>query len=129
MLFPLIVIVAVDAAVGVPEITPVDEFNTRPVGNVPDKTEYETVWPAKYVAEKAVDGVIGEFRGPEIVCVEGEIVRTPMLNVTVVDAVPDVSPVAVIVTVADDASVGVPEIEPPEGFNVKPAGRVPAVTA
>lgn len=44
-------------------------------------------------------------------------------------AVPVVAPVAVIVTVAVDIPVGVPDTTPVDGFNDKPAGRDPVVTA
>jgi hypothetical protein len=126
---PLIVIVAEEDAVGVPEMTPVDVFKVNPVGNEPVSTEYDTVNPPKNVAVNAADGVIALPVGPEIVCVAGAIVRSPMLNVTIEVAVPDVAPVAVIVTTAEDDSVGVPEIAPVEELRLKPVGRVPEVTA
>jgi len=78
---------------------------------------------------KAVEAVIALPIGPEIVCVAGEIVRTPMSKTTDVVATPDVAPVAVMVTVSEATLVGVPEIAPFVGLNVKPAGSVPLVTA
>ena len=52
-----------------------------------------------------------------------------MLNVTEVVMDPEVDPVAVIVIVADDATVGVPEITPVDELMERPAGNAPVVTA
>jgi hypothetical protein len=57
------------------------------------------------------------------------VVGASRTNVTVAVAEPDVAPVAVIVIVDDDATVGVPEIAPVEAFNDRPAGNDPDVTA
>jgi len=52
-----------------------------------------------------------------------------MANVTVAVAEPAVAPVAVIVTVAEDAAVGVPLMTPVDELIDRPAGSVPLVTA
>lgn len=53
----VIVRVAPDVAVGVPEMTPVDEEIVNPVGNVPTVTAYVTV-PTNPTVVKVEDGVI-----------------------------------------------------------------------
>ena len=63
---PVIVIVLDEACVGVPEITPVEEFRESPVGSDPVVTEYETV-PVKFDEEILEEFVIAEFTVPEIV--------------------------------------------------------------
>jgi len=63
---PVIVIVSDEAAVGVPEITPVDVFNVNPAGSEPLVTAYVTV-PVNPDPVNAEDGVIGEFIEPEMV--------------------------------------------------------------
>ena len=50
-------------------------------------------------------------------------------KVTVAVAAPELEPVPVIVTVAVEAEVGVPEITPVEVLSDNPAGSVPVVTA
>ena len=57
------------------------------------------------------------------------VAAATIAKVTVAVAVPAVAPVAVIVTVADEAADGVPEITPVDGLNDKPAGNEPDVTA
>jgi hypothetical protein len=65
---PVAVIVtdAVDAADGVPPITPVDDEMTRPAGNEPDVTAYETA-PVMFVGVKAVVAAIAVPAVPETV--------------------------------------------------------------
>ena len=69
---PVAVIVtdAVDAAVGVPLITPVDDEIARPAGNEPDVTAYDTE-PVKLLSVNAVEAVIAEPTVPDTVCVAG----------------------------------------------------------
>ena len=64
----VIVTVAVEAAVGVPEITPDDESSVKPAGSAPD--EYVT-GPPKYDAVNAVDADNTEPTVPDNVCVDG----------------------------------------------------------
>jgi hypothetical protein len=64
------VTVAVEAAVGVPEITPVEESSDNPAGNDPVGTEYVMV-PGMFAGVKAVDAVTAEPTVPEMVCVDG----------------------------------------------------------
>ena len=120
--------VALAAAVGVPLIRPVDAFNARPLGSVPEVSDhvYGVVPPvAVSVCEYAVPacpfgsdnfvivktvGVIVSVRLTFVVCA-GEL-ESVTLNV---------SGVALI------AAVGVPLIKPDE-FSVKPPGNVPEVS-
>jgi hypothetical protein len=60
------VTVAVDAAVGVPLMTPVDELIDKPPGNVPLVTAYDTA-PVKFVAVNADDAAIDEPTVPDTV--------------------------------------------------------------
>jgi hypothetical protein len=57
------------------------------------------------------------------------VVAAAIAKVTVAVAVPAVAPVAVTVTDADDAALGVPLITPVDELIAKPAGKVPLVTA
>ena len=65
---PVAVIVtdAVDAADGVPVITPVDDEIARPAGNEPDVTAYDTA-PVMFVGVKAVVAAIAVPVVPETV--------------------------------------------------------------
>ena len=74
----VIVTVAVDAAVGVPDTTPVDELNDRPAGNVPLVTAYDTA-PVKLLAINAVEAEIADFSVPEIFCAGG--VKAPPMTI------------------------------------------------
>jgi hypothetical protein len=67
----VIVTVAVEAVVGVPDTTPVDELNNNPAGNVPLVTAYE-IAPVKLLAVNAVEAEMAEFSVPAIVCVAGK---------------------------------------------------------
>ena len=67
----VMVTVAVEAADGFPEMTPVDGLITKPVGRVPEVTAYDTE-PVKLLAVNAVDAVIADPTVPEMVCVAGE---------------------------------------------------------
>jgi hypothetical protein len=67
----VIVTIALEAAVGVPDTTPVDELNNKPVGNVPLVTAYDTA-PVKLDAVNAVDAVITVPLVPAIVWVAGK---------------------------------------------------------
>jgi hypothetical protein len=60
------VTVAVDAAVGVPLMTPVDELIDKPPGNVPLVTAYDTA-PVKFVAVNADESMIDEPTVPDTV--------------------------------------------------------------
>ena len=62
----VIVTVAVDAAVGVPDTTPVVELIESPAGSVPLVTAYVTA-PVKFDAVKAVDAVIAAPAVPDSV--------------------------------------------------------------
>ena len=62
----VMVSVADQAADGVPEMTPVDGFITKPVGRVPEVTAYDTA-PVKLLVVNAVDAMIAEPAVPEIV--------------------------------------------------------------
>jgi hypothetical protein len=64
-----------------------------------------------------------------VVVVEVVVGAAAIVKETVDVAVPNVEPVAVMVTELVDAADGVPEITPVDAFNDKPAGRVPVVTA
>lgn len=83
----------------------------------------------KFVGVNATESVIAESTVPDIVCVVGAMAACTILNVTVATADPDVAPVAVIVTVADDVAAGTPDITPVDGSIERPVGSVPDVTA
>lgn len=74
-----------------------------------------------------MDGEIAVPTDPCTVCVDGVTVGGPMSKVTVAVAVPPEA-VAVTVTVAVDATVGVPEITPVDELMINPDGREPAGT-
>ena len=63
---PVTVIVLEEEAVGVPEITPVEELTDRPAGRVPEVTAYVTV-PVKLDAVIVHELEIALFTEPEIV--------------------------------------------------------------
>jgi hypothetical protein len=83
----------------------------------------------KFVGVNATESVIAEPTVPEIVCVVGTIAAWTILNVSVTSADPNVAPVAVIVSVADDVAAGTPEMTPVDESIERPLGRVPEVTA
>jgi hypothetical protein len=60
------VTISVESAVGVPDTTPVVEFNDSPAGSVPLVTAYVTA-PVKFVGVKAVDAVIAVPAVPDSV--------------------------------------------------------------
>jgi hypothetical protein len=120
---------AVPAAVGVPEITPVDATRLNPAGNVPALTLqlYGVVPPLACSTVEYVVPVVPP--GSDVVVTKGgcAAVATAILSVfvaalfaasftcTVNDAVPN--------------AVGVPLICPVELFSVRPTGKEPAVIA
>jgi hypothetical protein len=119
---------AVPAAVGVPEITPVEAARTNPAGNVPALTLqlYGVVPPfACSVVEYAVPAVPP---GSDVVVTVGgcAAAATVMLNAFV----PVLFAASVTCTVNDavPAAVGVPEITPVDATRLNPAGNVPALT-
>ena len=119
---------AVPAAVGVPEITPVDAARLNPAGNVPALTLqlYGVVPPlACSVVEYAVPAVPP---GSDVVVTVGgcAAAATAMLNAFV----PVLFAASVTCTVNDavPAAVGVPEITPVDAARLNPAGNVPALT-
>jgi hypothetical protein len=67
---PVTVIVLEEEAVGVPEITPVDELIAKPAGRLPEVTAYVTE-PVKLEAVIVDELEIALFTEPEIVWVEG----------------------------------------------------------
>ena len=75
----VIVIVSVDAVVGVPLTTPVDDEMTRPAGKVPEVTAYDTA-PVKLLDVNAVVAAIAEPVVPETVWVEGVITEPTMIS-------------------------------------------------
>ena len=94
----VIVTVAVEAAVGVPDTTPVDELNDKPAGRVPLVTAYDTE-PVKFDAVNAVDEAIAVSAVPTICCVWGakaaltkenrdEFVSVPASVVTLIEVEP-----------------------------------------
>ena len=118
----------VPAAVGVPEITPVDATRFNPAGNVPALTLqlYGVVPPlACSVVEYAVPAVPP---GNDVVVTVGgcAAAATAMLKAFV----PVLFAASVTCTVNDTvpAAVGVPEITPVDATRLNPAGNVPALT-
>jgi hypothetical protein len=78
----------------------------------------------------AVDDVIAVPAVPEIVWLEGVIDAAGVILITTVAVTePEVDPVAVMVNVAPEVAVGVPEITPVEVLKESPVGMEPAVTA
>ena len=119
---------AVPAAVGVPEITPVDATRLNPAGNVPALTlqVYGVVPPlACSVVEYAVPAVPP---GSDVVVTVGGCgaAATAMLKAFV----PVLFAASFTCTVNDTvpAAVGVPEITPVDATRFNPAGNVPALT-
>jgi len=119
---------AVPAAVGVPEIKPVDATRLNPAGNVPALTLqlYGVVPPlACSVVEYAVPAVPP---GSDVVVTVGgcAAAATAMLNAFV----PVLFAESVTCTVNDavPAVAGVPEITPVDAARLSPTGNVPALT-
>jgi hypothetical protein len=119
---------AVPAAVGVPEITPVDATRLIPAGKAPALTLqlYGVVPPlACSVVEYDVPAVPP---GSDVVVTVGgwAAATTAMLNAFV----PVLFAESVTCTVNDavPAAVGVPEITPVDPARLNPAGNVPALT-
>jgi hypothetical protein len=119
---------AVPAAVGVPEITPVDATRLNPAGNVPALTLqlYGVVPPlACSAVEYAVPAVPP---GSDVVVTVGgcAAAATVILNAFV----PVLFAESVTCTVNDavPAAVGVPEITPVDATRLNPAGGAPALT-
>ena len=115
-------------AVGVPEITPVDEFKDSPAGRDRPLTPhvYGVVPPvACSVAEYAVPTVPPARDEVEMERV-GVAAATAMLS----DFVAVLLFASVTLTVNEDVpdAVGVPEIAPVEAFSVSPAGSEPLLT-
>ena len=110
----------VPAAVGVPEMVPVEELRVRPAGrpvadqvSVADGEESVAVAPRVTVAPETED------------CAPGSETETMLVTVQAKEAWP-VEPdesVAARVTLEVPAAVGVPEMVPVEGLMASPAGR------
>ena len=109
------------AAVGVPEIAPVDVFRVKPAGNVPTTENVYGAVPPVTVSGPLLNGtptspVVPLARhvncgGGTIVYGQVVVAVTPFASVTWMENEP--------------AAVGVPEIAPVDVFRVKPAGNVP----
>jgi hypothetical protein len=120
--------VAFAAAVGVPLIRPVDAFNARPLGSVPEVSDHV------YGVVPPVAASVCEYGAPTwplasdavvIVKVAGAIVRLRLTFVVCAGEPASVTLNASAVALA--AAVGVPPITPVEEFSVKPPGNVPEV--
>jgi len=68
---PVIVIVALDEEVGVPEITPVVLSRLRPAGRVPEVTA-KVILPTNPLCVRELLALMGVPVGPVIVCVDGD---------------------------------------------------------
>ena len=117
------------AAVGVPLSRPVDEFNVKPPGSVPEVSDhvYGMVPPlAANVCEYAVPTWPLDSDNIVIVSVAGAIVSV-RLTFAVCAGEPE-SVTLKVSAVVFAAAVGVPLIWPVDEFSVSPAGSVPDVT-
>jgi hypothetical protein len=121
--------VAVTAAVGIPLIAPVAGFNVNPAGSVPEFSTqaYGSVPPVAVSAN-----VYGEFTTPlgraAVVITSGDMIVSVRGGVVVADCCGVPESVTLNVNgVAEAAAEGVPLITPVVGFNVNPAGSVPAI--
>jgi stage III sporulation protein SpoIIIAA len=121
--------VAETAAIGVPLITPVAGFNVNPLGSVPafNTQAYGSVPPVAVSAN-----VYGEFTTPlgsaVVVITSGDMIVSVRGGVVVADCCGVPESVTLNVNgVAEAAAEGVPLITPVVGFNVNPAGSVPAI--
>src|SRR4029450_3579610 len=114
------------AAVGVPEIMPVDGFSVRPAGNVP--TERSHVIGAEPVAvDWNVNGVPTVALAVEALVTVG---ATQLAATTICNACVSVPQEFVTWTVKSNvpADVGVPLISPVEALSVIPNGNDPATS-
>jgi len=116
------------AAVGVPLSRPVDEFNVKPPGSVPEVSDhvYGMVPPlAANVCEYAVPTWPLDSDNVVIVSVAGAIVS---VRLTFVACAGELESVTLnMIAVAFAAAVGVPLISPVDEFTVKPPGNAPEV--
>ena len=112
---------AADAAVGVPEITPVVVFNDKPLGRAGDT---ENVFVLISVSVYAVVAVMAVPTVALTVCVAGEIVAVvAAIRMKIVAVTRIASSVQVTVnSVRFRVTVGVPETTPVVELIVSPAG-------
>ncbi len=121
----------VPAAVGVPEIAPVEAFKFRPGGRE------EALMDQVYGVVPPVAARLALYVVPcwpfarEVVVMltgAGAAVTVMLSGCVAVSAVGVLESVTIAVKLNDPAVVGVPEIVPIAAANVKPAGSIPALT-
>ncbi len=119
----------VPAAVGVPEICPVEVFNVSPAGSVPTEILHVTGAVPPLDATVAVYARFTSAAAKEVVVTESTGALMVRLNdfVAVSGGLPE--SVTLNVRFAVPAVVGVPEIAPVDALSDKPAGKVPALSA
>ena len=111
-------------AVGVPDTTPVDAFNTRPAGNDPAVTDHE------YGVTPPVAATVDEYSTPLDATGIDTVDTTNGFTTRIVNARDALRPSAsVTVNVNDDVpvAVGVPDTTPVDVENVNPAGTLPDI--
>ena len=116
------------AAVGVPEMTPLDAAKDRPAGNVPlvMLQEYGLVPPV--AASAALYGAVTTPLGRDVVVIFKAAGATVIVSAAVLVLAGDCESVtAKVIDELDTAAVGVPDITPVEAASDRPAGRAPAL--
>jgi hypothetical protein len=118
--------VAVPAAVGVPEISPVVAFRLRPAGNEPPDTD-QLIGPLPVAARISLYSSPIEPSRRLVVVIAGAtgVAVTVMLSSLVASGKTPLA--AVTVNVDIPSAVGVPDISPVAAFSTRPAGSEPVI--